>query len=163
IVHGLHRSRALTEVLPVTARRRALLALVLRAERAVAVDVLGGLGELHERELADLHSVVDRDQIGRAHVCTPVTSLSRMPSSRLNTCTFTKSTLFPYTTLFRSIVHGLHRSRALTEVLPVTARRRALLALVLRAERAVAVDVLGGLGELHERELADLHPVVDRD
>jgi hypothetical protein len=37
-------------------------------------------------------------------------------------------------------------------------RRRAALALVLRAEPRRAVRVLGRLGHLHERELADLHP-----
>src|SRR5205809_1014559 len=57
----------------------------------------------------------------------------------------------------------VRRSLALAEVLPVPARGRALLALVLRAELVRAVWPLGRLGQLHERELADLHPVIDRD
>ena len=56
------------------------------------------------------------------------------------------------------------RTRLLSfEVLEVAARRRALLALVLRAEAVGAVRGRRGLGQLDERELADLHPVVDRD
>ena len=38
------------------------MALVLRAELAGAVRLLGGLGHLDERDLADLHRVVDRDR-----------------------------------------------------------------------------------------------------
>src|SRR5205814_5786013 len=49
------------------------------------------------------------------------------------------------------------------EVLPVAAGGGALLALVLRAEALGAVRRLRRLGQLDERELADLHPVVDRD
>ena len=50
------------EVLPVAARRRAALSLVLRAERPRAVRRLGRLGHLHERELPDLHRRIDRDR-----------------------------------------------------------------------------------------------------
>ena len=52
----------LREVLPVTARGRASLALVLRPERCRAVRAGGRLAQLHERDLADLHLVVDRDR-----------------------------------------------------------------------------------------------------
>ena len=62
---------------PVAARRRALLALVLRAEAVAAVGRGRRLGQLDERELADLHAVVDRDrQVGdvrelERHVAVP--------------------------------------------------------------------------------------------
>src|SRR5688572_1654122 len=58
---------------------------------------------------------------------------------------------------------GLAHNSALFEVLPVAAGRRPALALVLRADPGGAVRPLGGLRQLHERELADLHPGVDRD
>src|SRR5919201_956197 len=53
--------------------------------------------------------------------------------------------------------------RLALEIPPVAAGCRAPLALVLRAELVRAVRLFGRLRELHERELADLHPVVDRD
>src|SRR6266511_3760548 len=59
---ALDRSRILGEVLPVAARGRALLSLVLRAERAGTVRRFSRLGQLREGELSVLHSVVDRDR-----------------------------------------------------------------------------------------------------
>ena len=55
------------------------------------------------------------------------------------------------------------RGRALAEVLEVAARRRAALALVLRAGGARPVRRVGRRGHLHEADLADLHPRVQRD
>ena len=52
----------LREVLPVAAGCRPALPLVLRAERRAAVGPRRRLAELHERDLADLHLVVDRDR-----------------------------------------------------------------------------------------------------
>ena len=50
------------EVLPVAARRRPALALVLRADRRRAVRRRGRLGHLHEGDLPDLHAGIDRDR-----------------------------------------------------------------------------------------------------
>ena len=50
------------EVLEVAARGGAALALVLRATCAAAVRLVGGGGHLHEADLADLHSRVERDR-----------------------------------------------------------------------------------------------------
>ena len=55
------------------------------------------------------------------------------------------------------------RPRSTLEVSPVAARRRTALALVLRAEPGRAVRVVRRLRHLDERQLADLHPGVDRD
>ncbi len=54
-------------------------------------------------------------------------------------------------------------SGSLAEVLEVAARRRALLALILRSAGAGAVGVVGRRRHLHEAHLADLHPRVERD
>ena len=55
------------------------------------------------------------------------------------------------------------RRRYVAEVLEVPARRRAALALVLRPGGALAVRRVGRRGHLHEADLADLHPRVQRD
>src|SRR3954470_19407175 len=64
----------------------------------------------------------------------------------------------PVPPVTRTVMRALRR----LEVLVIAARRRALLALVLRADLARAVGRLRRLGHLHERDLPDLHAGVDR-
>src|SRR5215218_1851098 len=52
----------LVEVLPVAARSRASLTLVLRTERAAAVRRVGRCRHEQEADLADLHTGVQRDR-----------------------------------------------------------------------------------------------------
>src|SRR3954470_7833049 len=65
----------------------------------------------------------------------------------------------PVPPVTRTVMRALRR----LEVLVVAARRRALLALVLRADLARAVRRLRRLGHLHEGDLPDLHAGIDRD
>src|SRR5687768_12486468 len=53
---------AVAEVLEVAGSRRAPLALVLRADLAAPVGVVGLRGQLEEADLTDLHLGVDRDR-----------------------------------------------------------------------------------------------------
>jgi hypothetical protein len=62
---GLHpcsfADRLLSEVLEITARRRAALALILGSNCTGTVGVVGGRRHSQETDLADLHARVERD------------------------------------------------------------------------------------------------------